>query len=67
MWSLVVAAENFNESTQTAQPAHILTRRTVSTKRPLLGADTAEEALALVLDHTGRTDLDQIAARLGIS
>ncbi len=67
MWSLVLASENFNDSTQTAQPAHILTRRTVSVKRPLLGADTAEEALALVLDHTGRTDLNQIAARLGVS
>lgn len=67
MWSLVRAAETFNDSTQTAQPAHILTRRTVSTRRPLLGADTAEEALALVLDHTGRTDLDQIAARLGLN
>lgn len=65
MWSLVAATENFNEDTQEATPADILTRRTVSVHRPLLGADTPEEALALVLDDTGRADLDQVAARLG--
>lgn len=65
MWSLVAAAENFNEDTQEATPADILTRRTVSVHRPLLGADTPEEALTLVLDDTGRADLDQVAARLG--
>lgn len=66
-WSLVLASEIFNPSTQTALPADILTKRTVSVQRPLLGADTPEEALALVLDHTGRTALDAVAARLGVT
>ena len=64
-FGLLIAAEKFNEEAQEASPADILTQRTVSVERPLLGADTAEEALGLAINATGRADLEQIAVRLG--
>ena len=64
-FSLVMAAENFNDETQTATASDILAKRTVTVDRPLLGADTAEEALALAINATGRADLEQVAVRLG--
>lgn len=63
--SLVYAAEKFNDVTQEAQPADMLLRRTISFTRPLLGADTAEEALVLAINATGRADLDEVAKRYG--
>lgn len=65
LWAVVAGAERFNDDTQTAHPADVLLRRTVTVERPLLGADAAEEALALAIDATGRADLAVIAARLG--
>lgn len=64
-WAVVAASERFNEDDQTAEPADILLKRTVTVARPLLGADTADEALQLVLDETGTVDLERIAHRLG--
>lgn len=64
-FSLVIAAEKFNDETQTATPSDILTKRTVTVERPLLGAETAEEALTLAINATGQADLEQVAVRLG--
>lgn len=65
MWSLTAALEVYNEETGQSHSAAILHQRTVEQTRPLLGADTAEEALALCLDARGRAELDRIAALLG--
>lgn len=65
MWALTTALEKFNDETQTAEPAEILVGRTVYPDRPLLGADTAEEALTLSVEQVGRADLDRIASLLG--
>ena len=64
-FALVMAAEQFNDEAQTATPSDILTKRTVTVERPLLGADTAEEALVLAINATGSADLEQVAVRLG--
>lgn len=65
MWSLTKALETYNEETGEAVAADILHQRTVEQNRPLLGADTAEEALALCLDARGKAELDRIANLLG--
>ena len=60
--ALVQALENFDETTQTATPAGILTGRVVVPRAPRLGADTPQDALAICLDTHGRVDLGEIAA-----
>lgn len=65
MWSLTKALENFNEETGESSAADILHHRTVEQNRPLLGADTPEEALALCLDARGKAELSRIANLLG--
>ena len=62
---LVKALENFDDSTQTATPASLLTQRQILPRTPRLGADTPDEALALSLDATGGVDLGYIAQLLG--
>ncbi|MEO3931180.1 helicase, partial [Micrococcaceae bacterium Sec7.4] len=64
---LVMALENFDEATQTASPAALLSTRQVQPRRPVLGVDTAEEALTVTLDTVGEVDLDYAASLLGIS
>ncbi|MFJ4230029.1 helicase-related protein, partial [Paenarthrobacter nicotinovorans] len=64
---LVKALENFDETTQTATPAALLSSRQVQPRRPVLGVDTAEEALTVTLDTLGEVDLDYAASLLGIS
>ena len=64
---LVMALENFDEATQTASPAALLSSRQVQPRRPVLGVDTAEEALTVTLDSLGEVDLDYAASLLGIS
>lgn len=64
---LVRALENFDEASQTASPAALLTSRQVQPRRPILGVDTAEEALTVTLDTVGEVDLDYAASLLGIS
>lgn len=65
MWSLTKALERYNDETGHAEAADILHQRTVEQNRPLLGADTAEEALGLCLDARGKAELDRIANLLG--
>ncbi|MGH2839673.1 MAG: helicase, partial [Solirubrobacteraceae bacterium] len=62
---LVTALESFDDTTQTATPATILTQRTLVARTPALGADSADDALAVCLESHGRVDLDEIAALLG--
>lgn len=62
---LVAALEHFDEATQTAAPAALLTERQVQPRRPVLGVDTPDEALAVTLDTTGQVDLAAIAQLLG--
>lgn len=63
---LVMALERFDEETQTATPAAILTQRVVLPRPTALGAETPSEAIALSLDRTGRVDLQTIADLLGM-
>ncbi|MEW1982419.1 helicase-related protein [Citricoccus sp. NPDC079358] len=62
---LVPALEHFDEGTQTAAPAALLTERQVQPRQPVRGADTPAEALAVTLDTTGEVDLADIARLLG--
>ena len=61
------ALETFNEETQHAAPAALLRHRQVATRKPAMGADTIDEALAITLDTYGAPDLEPIADLLGIT
>lgn len=65
--SLPGALENFNEEAKTATPAALLQHRQVVARKPLMGADTVDEALAIALDTYGAPELEQIADLLGVS
>ncbi|MGO9790050.1 MAG: methyltransferase domain-containing protein, partial [Solirubrobacteraceae bacterium] len=62
---LVRALENFDDSTQTAAPAALLTERVVAPRAPRLGADTPQDALAIGLDTHARVEIEEIARLLG--
>ncbi|GAA3707649.1 lactate dehydrogenase [Microlunatus aurantiacus] len=64
---LVTALESFDEATQTAEPAGILVARQIEPRRPILGADSALDALNIVLDQQHEVDLQQIADLTGQS
>jgi len=63
--ALVQALETFDETSQSAAPAGILSERVVVPRAPRLGADTPQDALAICLDTRGRVDLGEIARLLG--
>jgi N12 class adenine-specific DNA methylase/SAM-dependent methyltransferase len=63
--TLVQALEIFDAEDQSAGKADIFTVRVVSPRRPKLGADTPDEALAICLDTHGRVDLGEITRLLG--
>lgn len=65
--ALVTALEEFDDSTQTASPATILTRRVVAPRAEVQGADTPADAVAVSLDRTGGIDLPLIADMLGMA
>ena len=62
---LVAALESFDEATQTAAPATLLAQRALTARTPVLGAETADEALAVCLEARGRVELEHIAELLG--
>ena len=64
---LVRALEVFDDSTQHATPATLLSERVVAPRAPRLGADSPQDALAICLDTHGRVEPrgDRIAARPG--
>lgn len=63
--SLVKALERFDDETQRAQPAPILTERVLSQRETPGRADTPAEALAMSMNETGTADLAIIAKLLG--
>ncbi|GJF03858.1 hypothetical protein PSD17_28170 [Pseudonocardia sp. D17] len=63
---VVYALEHFDPATQHATKADIFTQRVVAPRAPQLGADTAEDALAICLDTHGRVDITEIARLLGL-
>jgi len=62
---LVFALEIFDDDTQEAEPAALLTRRVVAPRPERLGAETPAEAVQICLDRLGRIDLATIAELLG--
>jgi len=60
----LLALEDFDPDSQTAVKAAIFTRRLLAPAAARYGADTADDALAVSLDETGRVDLDRIAELL---
>jgi N12 class adenine-specific DNA methylase len=62
----VLALKVFDPDTGYATKAAIFERRVLEPRQPPLGADTAEDALAMCLDDRGRPDLAHIADLLGV-
>ena len=65
--ALVISLELFDDATQSAEPAAILSRRVLVARQAALGADNPQDALAICLDTHGRVELDHIAELLGAS
>ena len=63
--ALVTALESFDPTTQHAQPGGLMVRRQIEPRPQILGADTAHDALSIVLDQRGVVDLDAIADLTG--
>ncbi|MEU7822965.1 hypothetical protein [Catellatospora sp. NPDC049133] len=63
----VYALEHFDAETQTAAKVDLFTRRVVAPRPVAQGAETAADALAIVMDVHGRVDLDHVASLLGVS
>jgi N12 class adenine-specific DNA methylase len=63
---VVDALEHFDASTQSASKASIFQGRVLSRRVQRLGADTAEDALAICLDTHGDVRLGEIAKLLGV-
>ncbi|MFK4298577.1 N12 class adenine-specific DNA methylase [Arthrobacter sp. GAS37] len=61
------ALERFSDETHSAAPAGLLRHRQVTPRKPAMGADTIDEALAITLDTYGAPDLEPIADLLGIT
>jgi N12 class adenine-specific DNA methylase len=65
-WPTVSAVEVYDPDLDIATPAAIQRERTIHPPRRHLGADTAEEALAISLDETATVDVVRIAELLGV-
>ncbi len=63
----ILALEDFDPDSQTATKAAIFTRRLLAPGAVRHGADTADDALAISLDETGRVDIDRIADLLDLT
>ncbi|WP_446225054.1 helicase-related protein [Nocardia sp. IBHARD005] len=63
---VVLALEDYDATTDTAVKMAIMRQRVVAPRSPRLGADTAEDAMAICLDTHGHIDLPVIASLLGI-
>jgi N12 class adenine-specific DNA methylase len=62
---LVMSLEAFDETTQRATPAALLSKRVIAPREPVLGVETAQDALAICLDTRGHVEIDEIARLLG--
>jgi N12 class adenine-specific DNA methylase len=65
--ALVMSVENFDDTSQSATPAALLSRRVIAPREPVLGVETAQDALAVCLDTRGRVEIEEIARLLGRS
>ncbi len=63
--ALVRALENFDDSTRTATPAKILSRRAIAPRQPVRHVDEPSDALAITIEQYGRVELDAVASLLG--
>ena len=63
---VVDALEIFDPETQHARKAPLLSRRVIAPAPARLGADTAEDALAICLDERAKVDLAEVARLLGV-
>ncbi|WP_343320545.1 SNF2-related protein (plasmid) [Arthrobacter sp. TMP15] len=63
--SLPAALEDFKEETQEASPGGLLQHRQMLVRKPVLGADTVDEALAICMDTYGAPDVEVIADLVG--
>ncbi|MDO5633437.1 MAG: helicase [Micrococcus sp.] len=63
----VKALELFDDTTQTATPAAVFTRRVVAPRTPAVSAGSPADALAICLDTHGRVELEHIASLLDVS
>jgi N12 class adenine-specific DNA methylase len=61
------ALEDFDDETQTVVKMPIFTTDVVAAPAPVLGADTAEDALAICWAEHARVDLDVIGDLLGVT
>jgi N12 class adenine-specific DNA methylase len=66
-WPTLSAIEAYDDDLGVASAAPILRERTIHPPVRRLGADTAEEAVAVSLDETGGVDVDRVADLLGIT
>ena len=64
---LVMSLEAFDETTQRAAAAALLSKRVIAPREPVLGVETAQDALAICLDTRGHVEIDEIARLLGRS
>ncbi|TMC01271.1 MAG: helicase [Chloroflexi bacterium] len=64
--NLVFALENFDPLEQRATRADIFRERVIAPRAPRLGADTADDALAICTDVHGRVELREIGRLLGV-
>ncbi len=64
--SLLRALEVFDEETQRATPAPLLTERVVVPRTPILGADSPADAVAIALETHGALRIERIAELLGV-
>ncbi|MGO9954738.1 MAG: helicase-related protein [Solirubrobacteraceae bacterium] len=62
---LVMSLEAFDETTQRATPATLLSKRVIAPREPVLGVETAQDALTICLDTHGHVEIDEIARLLG--
>lgn len=62
----VYALENYDAATGTASKSAIFTERVVAPRPQRLGADTAEDAVAICLDTRGEVSLPDVARLLGV-
>ncbi|WP_050768369.1 helicase-related protein [Nocardia farcinica] len=63
---VVLALEDYDATTDSAVKMAIMRQRVVAPRSPRLGADTAEDAVAICLDTHGKIDLPVIAGLLGV-
>ena len=64
--AVVCSLENYDERTGAAAKAAIFSGRVITARVVPTSADSPADALAIVMDATGRVDLDRIGALLGV-